>query len=546
MNLRHISLIVFITVSVTDSYGQIPINMPEVEWYNFSSISGASITLPTNFEKYTSMRLASMGVGLVGIVDDRLTDYYRNPAFVSGIEKFSAFMDFGRGRTGKNIINFTSGNLNRRTVRVLPNSFTFASFLPTVLGKFGFSFNLNFSARDAVDSKLSTDFSRSGPRTRKFTTGRESETSESKYQISGANRLSENIRWGIDYTRGRREIESFSRLDDNREIFSDFLDLNDPPISLLILTALNDRKSQVTADIIRGGIILGSDKDWRLDIVGSAELTDVKFEAFLESHRDFESITYNLDATIYRERIDRDSSLAEYDGNAIGLEVNLLKSMSPSVKNRYFAKIERVSLDLDESAAQIDIDYTSTIYESFFSRRTLILNSAAEGSRAGMTAIGGELGWGMEVSGEQSTIGFGIVGSYSKGSWENDLSFTSEFTQNFEDSDTTYQNVRKFEDAEKLESEFSNISLLIPVGGEFYVTQSFALRLGGRISYDFIEVESRSDTGELFDRNENGTLSSFYRFGVGYTHSYRFRADMLMDGDLSNMSLWRLAIQYSF
>ena len=57
--------------------------MPEVEWYNFSGISRTSIILPTNFEKYTSMRLASMGAGLAGIVDDSLTDYYRNPALKS-------------------------------------------------------------------------------------------------------------------------------------------------------------------------------------------------------------------------------------------------------------------------------------------------------------------------------------------------------------------------------------------------------------------------------------------------------------------------------
>ena len=528
MNLKYIGLIVVIAVSVTDSYGQIPVSVPEFDLFGSLTRNRApdTFSLPQNIENYSSLRLKAMGIALRGIVSDELTDMFRNPAFVSERENKSYYLDY-EGRSASNNLRAS----------------LFSSLLS---GKMGLSIGGDKDVRKSLfnDTNQTIRIQRIST----VTSLRESNSSSKYYDIHiwWAKKLSHDRRIGFNYILGNSESNSDGTseslfLSNWTDVFNQIID------SESLKSVRNSSTERKTGtNTFRSGMIFGSPNSRTFDIVAKLEFTEITSERSSVEIRDRYYSSIRPDYLHQSQYLDSVNSIINGDVDAIiyGIEMNMKNPINDDVTEIYFLSIDRVGFDVSDNIIQSSSNVNNTIRDSLFTDRQNIFSSEINASRKDASGYNLRLGWGREVKNDKATIGFGINAGSTTGSWENVLSGTSSGISDYSDNDTTYQLSFSLDSNVVISSEFSSMSIRFPVGGEFYVTKSFSIRFGIEFNAIYTKSESLVPSGTTLRKTERSSLGSRKSFGLGYRHSDKFRADLLAGDDLSRLSSWRVAIQY--
>lgn len=525
-NLRYIGSIVFIAISVTNSYGQIPVSVPEFELPGRLRRSSDIFSLPQNIENYSSLRLKAMGIALRGIVSDDLTDMFRNPAFVSERGNKSYYLDYED--------------------RSASNSLRVSLFSSLLSGKMGLSISGDEAVRNSLidDTDQINDF----PGASTLTSLRISNSSSKYYDVHiwWAKKLSNDRRLGINYIFGNSELSSAgnskSTFISNRILPFDQRIISDSRID--VSNSTTERKTGTNT--FRSGMIFGSPDSRTIDIVAKVEFTNINIERSSERIRDRYYSTMRPDYLRQSQYVDSVNSIIDSDIDALvyGIEMNMKNPINDDVIEIYFLSVDRVGFNVSDNIMQFSSNVNNTIRDSLFTDRQNIFSSETNANRNDASGYNLRLGWGREVTNDKATIGFGINAKSTTGSWDNVWVRTSSGISDFSDNDTTYQLSFSLDSNVVISSEFSSMSLRFPVGGEFYVTNFFSIRFGIEFNAIYTKSESSIPSGTTLRKSERSSLGNRKSFGLGYRHSDKFRADLLAGDDLSRLSSWRVAIQY--
>jgi len=490
------------------------------------SSSTSTIYLAANSENYNSLRLSSMGVGLNGIISDEISDYFRNPAYLNMVEQRTYYLDFDNKGSS--------------------NDLRISLFSPLFNGQVGLSFSGNSSEINSSVNRTEPEFDLFEEYT--ITTTSNSKTSNSNYNLHlwWADNLSENLKYGLNYIRKSSDINSNrfttkSRLTTRIDLFN-----QSTTVSSRINSKLIDKDNDVDVNTFRAGLIFGSLPGMVIDMVLKAEFNDTNSDAVSgrKINNTYSSIRPNYSSTT--QSTDTSSSIISSKSNnsVYGLKINAKKRINDSVIQSYFLSFDRVKFDFSENEMVSDSTSVFQKRDSIFSNTTDLFLSEVNSDWDVTTANVFRIGFGREVRLDKALFGIGLNAKISNANWDEEITGSSSGLNVVSNNDTTIQQSSSIELGSVNKREISTAVISFPLGGELNVSNKFSLRLGMVFNavYSKDKITSSSE-GVLFN-SERRSLRTGKSFGIGYTYSERFSADLMAISDLARISSWRISIQY--
>lgn len=507
-------------------FSQIQISIPE--FYSFRSFRTSSINfnLPSNVEYYNSLRIASLGDGLNGIVSDGLTDYFRNPAYVNFVEQRVYYLDFDK-KGSSNDLRIT----------------TFSSLLG---GRFGLSFSGDVSEATSRNNRTDPELLLFDDT--KYSISRINRSSFINYNLHfwWANSLSENIKYGFNYIRKTSDSDDSRTNTNSRQLKRTDAFLESTTIDNRTDINISESEIDINVNTFRGGFIFGTFPDMVVDLVLKAEFTELRNKVLSDrkSIRDYSNIQPNY--IRITQSADTTSSVFSGRGNSAvyGLSFNIKNKINDSVVQSYLLSLEMISFDVSEKKTQNVSNFISQIRDSLFSNSTNLFLSQLNSDRTSATAYILRMGVGREIKLEKAIIGIGINATIASGNWDNNFSGVSTKFSEVSNNDTTYQLNQSADSATVISTDINTTLITFPIGGEFNVTESFRLRMGVEFNSLYKKNELSSSSGEILSLSKRNSYANSKSFGIGYIYSDKFRADLMVINDLARISSWRISIQY--
>jgi len=403
---------------------QTTIKSPEVQWLDYRSDRPFSLTLPTMMERYASMRVAAMGEGLTGVVEDALTDRYRNPAFVSQVERLQLFMDFGR-EAGKTPVLFSVG----RTIvlgrpRPQLNSLRLGLFAPTGIGRFGLSLHGDYGEAERSDQSFVRIVRSADTSSLEQLIQQRTVEKSADLHVWWAGSISEEFKGGADYTIGR--VENTSEISSTRISETEYITSVYRQLYRLSNSLRQERTEKLDVHVGRLAFLWTPSPEWSLDVVGKLELLDVEVE-FPKLSKDEYLQSYEPLDPLYSfwryERLNSDSTefSASVGGTNYSLVANLKRRISSVRSVSYIVDVAYQTFEVEEAGTRDMLSRTVNESQSDTSVFESQSGSEFSASRPDGGTMSARIGWGNELRRERVLIGFALLASGYRGDSRNAL-----------------------------------------------------------------------------------------------------------------------------
>ena len=520
---------VIIMLLTADLSAQSRRNVQDINLFKSSNSSKSSprrIFLPSNIENYISIKLASLGAGLSGIVSDAVSDYFRNPAYINLVETRAYYLDIDR-----------QGSSNDLRVSM------FSSLLN---GRFGLSFSGDAAKTITTDNRPDPEIDVFGDIMYTVSKSRDRSTHNYNLHLWWANKFHKNLKYGFNYIRKISDRDNVSsninsRVINRIDVFSETTTLE----SRLNIRN-SDYKNEILVNTFRGGFILGSSPDMVIDLILKVEFSDFKTNALLDRINNWDYLYTRPSYIRQWERSDTTTNVLVSDGNSnvYGLKMNLKNKLDDSIVQNFLFSYDKISFDVSENTIQ---KYSTVDYQrrdSIFSNSQTFSSSELNSVRINATGYVLGFGMGREITIENAIVGIGINAEITHGSWDENITILSMGITEESNNDTTFQLNLSTDSTETISSDVSTKLIFFPIGSEFTVSKRVSLRMGVEFNALLTESKMSFPSGKILSQLENSSTWITKTFGIGYKHSDKFFVDLIASSDLSRISLWRISIQY--
>ncbi len=531
------------------------------------SILSSGLVLGTERERYFSLRMEALGFDLSGIVEDQLTDLYRNPAYFDTLSSPKFFGDLVRVSQS---VYYPAVRISKVSIQPIQISniggdqgYPYSNVLSSTnsaspvglrlgyFGKFGVLVRGNFAQNSSHNNDASSvpydGGSTAGElRSRRDESG-ESQNSWGDAQLSYATSLSDDLSLGGSYTFSISDNPS--TFDGNGDAFRSNLYFYENDTSASVFQGRSHTDNRTTSNIVRLGLLHRNTTDsW--DAVGTVEIFSATLGSVEQSANSYYAsslYTYNIPSLFRFQRSWNENARgisAHVEASNFGLDVQYRHRQSEDA-------ILTAQLGAGVATFSSDDRFYSFSQSGMF-RQSLYDTVATSGLHEAFAVsspdgfgfrIQGGAGWTFRVG--DALLAIAGIGNYLHMKYDFDeWSRIADFlTQQARDTVATLQSFSN--DARFLHQVTNSfVRIAVPLGLEYEVVRNFNVRAGWMAEFIRSVSQDRSEQAGYRFTDTHINLSTV-SFGVGYRISKRLQADFVNYGDIAQPRNWNVSVTYN-
>ncbi len=533
-------------------------------------------------ERHYSMRTLSLGLDFQGLIEDQVSDLYRNPAYFNLNKEQLLWGEIVQG----SLANYTprvvyksspiyisssyypeemsdEGDGEGFTKTSSPSSFqTIFAPLPTTTTnsnglRFGYanSFGLMIRGnRSNSETQNNYDLQNgdiNGIRKDQRTSYRKSVNTWADIQLSHGLTLSEDVSFGMSYSL----VYDEKPINEEQQLWAErtYHYSTSRESTWIVQPTLFNSGSKLVSHIIRAGMIFeGEHKVFEAVSTLELQSSDYSINYSREySNQSERSYSYYYPEINFDNRQNSTRQFDNFSANSAILRVDL-RYFNKVNEQRTFAAQFGVSASFfsaEETGFGSDFnrEYRKRIYDTVYVRTheetahsEFLHNATPDGFGISMN---GNVGWGFNLKDWYLLIG--ASGSITQHSFDyDDVVYTHEILTLLDEDTVSRTSEYENKTAFHHKNTMATVRLALPVAFEYEIVDDFSLRAGWALTYIRGVDKDRTISTGYRKVNENISTGKV-TVGVGCVIVEGLRADFLSLGNLTDSKQWNLSVIYS-